>query len=69
MSCHLRIHSDARNLHTVLRGWQARHHTGGAIHVGPPGVVLLGGDTPVGALEELLRTLEPSEVEMVWRTP
>ena len=67
MSGHLRIRSDVRNLRTVLRGWQARHGTSGAISDGPPGVLLIAGDTGVGAVEELLRVLEPSEIEMVWR--
>lgn len=67
MSGHLRIRSDASNLSTVVRGWQARHGASGAISHGPPGVLLIADDTRIGAVEELLRVLEPSEIEMVWR--
>lgn len=67
MSGHLRIRSDAHNLRTVVRGWQARHGASGAVSDGPPGVLLISDDAGVAAVEELLRALEPSEVEMVWR--
>lgn len=67
MSGHLRIRSEARNLRKLLRGWQARHGASGAVSDGPPGVLLIADDTRVGAIEELVRVLEPSEIEMVWR--
>ena len=67
MSGHLRIRSEAANLRTVVQGWQARHGASSAVSAGPPGVLLIAGDARVGAVEELVRALDPSEVEMVWR--
>lgn len=67
MSGHLRIHSEAVNLRTVVQGWQARHGASSAVSDGPPGVLLISDDAGVGAVEELVRVLEPSEIEMVWR--
>lgn len=51
----------------VVRRWQARHHTSGAVWDGPPGEMLIGGDTGVAAVEDLMRLLDVSEVEMIWR--
>lgn len=67
MNGHVRIRSQATNLKHLLRRWQVRHQCSGAVHFADPSTLLIGTDTSVDALEDLLRALSAHEAEVVWR--
>lgn len=70
MSGIVRIQTEAGDLRRVVATWQARHRrSSGAVHVADPSTLLVAADTPVEAIEDLLRALRHTrvEVEIIWR--
>lgn len=65
----IRIRSDEYDVRRVVQRWQSRYRTSTAVYFADPSTLLIGADTGVDALENLLRSLQATEVEVIWRTP
>lgn len=65
----IRIRSDEYDVRRVVQRWQTRYRTSGAVHFADPSTLLVGADTEIEALENLLRSLHATEVEVMWRAP
>lgn len=65
----IRIRSEEYDVRRVVQRWQTRYRTSGAVHFADPSTLLVGADTEVEALENLLRSLRPTDVEVMWRAP
>lgn len=65
----IRIRSGEYDVRRVVQRWQARYKTSSAVHFGDPSTLLIGADTEIEALENLLRSLHPTEIEVMWRAP
>lgn len=65
----IRIRSSEYDVRRVVKRWQLRYKTSGAVHFADPSTLLVGADTEVEALENLLRALHATEVEVMWRSP
>lgn len=65
----IRIRSDEYDVRRVVRRWQTRYRTSGAVHFADPSTLLVGADTEIEALENLLRSLHATDVEVMWRAP
>ena len=63
----IRIRSNVDNVRRVVELWQTRYEASGAVHFADPSTLLLAADVPVDALESLLRSLQATEVEVIWR--
>lgn len=63
----IRIRSDAYDIRRVVSRWQSRYRTSGAVHFADPSTLLVGADTEIEALESLLRSLDATDVEVIWR--
>lgn len=69
MRAQVRMRSTQYDLRRVVQRWQARYQTSGAVHFADPSTLLVGADIEVEALENLLRSLRATEVEVIWRSP
>lgn len=70
MSGIVRIQTRQDDLRRVVAAWQGRHRrSSAAVRVADEGTLLVEADTPVEAIEDLLRSLGPApiEVEIIWR--
>ena len=69
MSGLVRIRSESRNVRHLVTRWQNRHGVSGAVYQADPSTLLVTADTSVEALEDLVRSLQSSEleVEIIWR--
>ena len=69
MKGQIRIRSDEYDVRRVVQRWQARYGASGALHFADPSTLLVGADTEIEALENLLRSLNATDVEVMWRAP
>lgn len=69
MSGLVRIRSESPNVRNLVSRWQYRHQVSGAVYQADPSTLLVTAETSIEALEDLVRTLQGSdlEVEIIWR--